>query len=180
MATVAAAATVAVGAVAVLAGVGVVRLVNNAEVDNEIKRRSTSLPLVVQPGTEASLDLFFPLTPLSARTQVVYVDRKGEHRLDIDTRQMLEALDTIEMAPKLLSRIEPKFPHEARAAGARQGSVTALLTLDQQGHVQRVDVVRSEPAVVFDREARQTLQLWTYSKGRQDGRTVEVTLEFNR
>ena len=99
--------TVFAGAGVVLAGAGVVRLVNNAEVNRAIMRCHTMLPLTVPRGAEASLDLFFPVTPLSRRTQVVYADRHGEHRLDIDTRQALIDLDA---PPAVVTRISPKFP----------------------------------------------------------------------
>ena len=166
------AAPLAVGVGVALAGAGIVRLVNNSQVNSEIQRRRTTLPVALPRGAEASVDLFFPATPLSGRTQVVYVDRHGEHRLDIDTREALIELDP---PPRFVSGRGPEFPF-----GAGQGYVRAKLTLDRQGKVQRVDVIESAPLGVFDEEARRTLRWWAYTAGRQDGRTVEVKLEFKR
>jgi TonB family protein len=177
-AIIAVAAPLVLGVAVAYAGAGVVRLVNNSQVNSEIQRRRTTLPVALPRGAEASVDLFFPLTPLSGRTQVVYVDRHGEHRLDIDTRQALMDLDP---APTLVSSVHPKFPDQARRAGIKEAHVIARLTLDRQGHVQIVDVIQSVPSrASFEEEARQTLRWWTYSAGRYDGRTVEATLEFRR
>ena len=83
---------------------GVARLAENAQIDSEIQRRRTTLPVALPSGAEASVDLFFPTTPQSARTQVVYADRHGEHRLDIDTRQALAERQP--PPPTLVSRVE--------------------------------------------------------------------------
>ena len=173
-----AAITVVASAGLVFAGAGVVRLVNNAEVNREIKRRQTTLPVALPRGAEASVDLFFPLTPLSGRTQVVYADRHGEHRLDINTRQALMAMEPA--PPTLVSRRDPEFPDYLRRAGIDNGYVIARLTLDSKGHVQGVEVIESVPRGVFSHEARRTFSLWKYSEGRFDGRTLEAKLEFKR
>lgn len=165
----------------VFAGAGVVRLVNNAQVNSEIERRQTTLPVAVPRGAGTSVDLFFPLTPLSGRTQVVYTNRHGEHRLDIDTRQALMDL-VLEMNPPpiLITRHDPKFPDEARWKGIDQGYVIARLTVDRQGHVQDVNVIESVPLGVFNREARRTFHLWRYSAGYTDDRATEARLDFKR
>jgi TonB family protein len=176
-----AAITVVAGAGVVFAGTGLVRMVNNAEVNREIKRRQTALPVPVPRGAGTSIDLFFPLTPLSGRTQVIYVDRHGEHRLDIDTRQALMDLELkLDPPPTVITRHDPKFPGDAHRAGIEHGYVTARLTLDRQGRVQAVDITESVPLGVFTHEARRTFSLWTFSAGRADDRTVEATLEFKR
>ena len=172
-------AIVLAGGGLLLAGAGVVRLVNNAQVNNEIKRRRTSLPVDLPRGAETSVDLFFPATPLSRRAEVVYVDGHGEHRVHIDTRQARLEVDR-DSPPALLRRRDPKFPDEARRAGISEGYVKANLTLDRQGRVRGVDLIEAVPPHVFIMEARRTLPGWTYSEGRNDCRIVEATLEFKR
>ncbi len=177
-ATIAGAATFfTAGAVAVVAGAhfagaAVERMLINAE----IKRRQTTLPVTLPRGAEASLDLFFPITPLSGRTQVVYADRHGEHRLDIGTGA---ALLEPPPPPTLVTRRDPDFPDLARRHGVTRGYVTAHLTLDRKGRVQNVDVIQSVPPRVFDAEAHWTFKEWTYTEG-HPGRTVKAKLEFNR
>ena len=181
LATVGAAAIVATGVGVVFAGAGVMRLVNNAEVNSEIKRRQTTLPVALPRGADASFDLFFPITPRSGRTQVVYANRYGEHLLDIDTHQALMKLELqVDPPPVVLSRCDPKFPDLARRQGIDRGYVIANLTLDRRGQVIGVDVIESVPLGVFTQEARRSFPLWTYSEGRFNGRTVEARLEFKR
>jgi hypothetical protein len=83
--------TMVIGGV-ILADIGVVRLVNNYHVDEEIKRRQTPLPAALQTGEAARLDLFFPLTPLPSRVEITYVEHGRKYNFDIDTRQALAAI----------------------------------------------------------------------------------------
>ena len=146
------------------------------EYRSEILRRRTTLPVDLPRGAETIVDLFFPVTLQSGRAQVVYADRHGEHRLDIDTRQAL----IVAGPPMLVSRVDPGFPDEASERGIDRGWVKALLTLDKQGRVQAVEVMESWPRYVFDEEARRTFQRWTYTEGLEDGRTVVAALQFKR
>lgn len=161
--------------VALVVAVGCIEY-RNAQVSSEIQRRRTTLPMDLPPGAEASVDLFFPVTPLSGRTQVVYADQHGEHRLDIDTRQAL----MVPGPPMLVSRVDPEFPDEALERGINRGYVKAQLTLDKQGRVQAVEVIESRPRRFFDKEARRTFRGWTYTESRDDGRTVVAILQFKR
>ena len=172
-------AIVLMGGGLILARAGVMRLVNNAQVNSEIKRRHTSLPVELSRGAERSVDLFFPVTPLSERTEVVYADFLGEHRLRIDTRLARMEVDR-DTPPTLLQRRDPKFPDDVRRAGISEGYVKANLVLDRQGHVRGVDVIEAMPPHVFVMEARRTFQGWTYSEGSNDCRIVEAKLEFKR
>ena len=91
----AAAATAAVGMLAmapVLAVAGAVRGVQNHNVDEEIKRRRTPLPLSLAAEEERRVDTFFPFAPAPERVEVKYRDASGEHVLAIDTRAALAGL----------------------------------------------------------------------------------------
>jgi outer membrane biosynthesis protein TonB len=155
------------------------RQVNNGEVNGEITRRAMTLPVAIPRGSEASVDLFFPLAPRPRRSRVVYADRHGEHRLDIDTHKALMELELrVNPPPTIVSRHDPNLPDLARRQGIVRRYVIANLTLDRQGRVQGVDVIESVPLGVFTQEARRTFQGWTYTEGRHDSRAVEARLEF--
>ncbi len=164
-----------------LADAGAASLVNNAKVNREIQLRTTTLPVALPRGMETSVDLFFPLTPQSRRTQIVYADRHGEHRLDIDTRQALKELELeVDPPPTVASRPDLKFPDLARRQGIDRGYVIANLTLDRHGYVIGIDVIESVPPGAFTNEARKNFKLWTFNEGRHDSRMVEAKLEFKR
>lgn len=73
----------------VLAGAGVVRLANNAEVRGEIRRRQTALPATLSRSQDIRAVLFFPVTPLPRSVEISYTAGQARHRLYIDTQQAL-------------------------------------------------------------------------------------------
>jgi hypothetical protein len=76
----------------VLLGVGIARMVNNGRVDDRIEDRATPLPLTIAPGTEAALDLFYPLAPSPQRVVIEYHDGQAAHRLELDLSTPLSGL----------------------------------------------------------------------------------------
>lgn len=76
----------------VLGTMGVVRAVRARKVDRQIRQRSTDLPLTLAAGSEATLDLFYPIAPAPNAVTIAYRDGTAENRLQIDTRQPLAGL----------------------------------------------------------------------------------------
>lgn len=87
----------------VLVGLGVVRIVRNAKVDNRIQARHSPLPLEVPAGAEAALDVFFPISPSPAQLELTYDGGAGVQSLVLDTRQSLAGLH-------LPAAVEPAAP----------------------------------------------------------------------
>jgi hypothetical protein len=89
------AAGVAVGAV-VLAPVlivgGMVQSKNKDCVARELVSRHTPLPVDLAPQELQSLIIFFPLAPSPSQIELAYNDSRGEHRLIVDTREILQGL----------------------------------------------------------------------------------------
>lgn len=71
---------------------GVVRGVNNSKVNSQIELRQTAMPLEISAGEEIGLDVFFPLAPSPKLVELIYTDATGEHRLVIDTGEVLDGL----------------------------------------------------------------------------------------
>jgi len=51
------------------------------------------------------------------------------------------------------------------------------LTIDQEGHVSKVDIVSAEPRRVFDRSVNRALSLWRFEPSTAV-RTTEVEVDF--
>lgn len=83
----------------VLVGMGIARAVNNHKVGDRIETRASALPLTIAADGNASLDVFFPLSPSPQHVTIRYNDGLGEHQLDIDTRQALAGLHLPVAAP---------------------------------------------------------------------------------
>lgn len=89
------AAGVAVAAAAlgpVLVVGGIVRSKNNDRVAREMVNRHTALPVDISPEEQQSMDFFFPLAPSPRQIELTYVDSSGEHKLIIDTKEILQGL----------------------------------------------------------------------------------------
>ena len=81
-----------------------------------------------------------------------------------------------ELPIKLVHRVDPKWPREALQENI-SGVVTARLTIDAQGKVTNVVVVRAKPRRIFDRSVIEALSQWRYNEGAA-GRTIESEIEF--
>jgi hypothetical protein len=82
----------AIGAGAVLMVGGVVQSYREDRIAREMIKRHTPLPYDIDPGIQQVVNWFFPLTPSPRRLEVHYVDRAGQHKLVLDTRDPLDGL----------------------------------------------------------------------------------------
>lgn len=74
--------------------------------------------------------------------------------------------------PTLVHRVNPEYPEEARKAGI-EGAVVLEVTIDQQGDVRHVEVVRSlDP--VLDQAAVAAVSQWRYNPSLYGGTPVAV------
>ena len=71
---------------------GMVQSKNKDWVARELVSRHTPLPVDLAPQELQSLIIFFPLAPSPRRIELVYVDSNDEHKLIIDTREILQGL----------------------------------------------------------------------------------------
>ena len=92
----AAGAMTAVGGLVVLGPVlavnGIVRSVNNNEVNEQIELRQTKLPAALAVGEELLLNVFFPITPSPRSVEILYSDANGENSLIVETSSALDGL----------------------------------------------------------------------------------------
>lgn len=82
-------------------------------------------------------------------------------------------------APKLLSKVEPKYSEEARAAKIN-GPVVLSVVIDTNGRPVEIRVKKSlEPTL--DRNAADAVRQWTFAPGMKKGKPVRVqaTIEVN-
>ena len=89
-------ATAAVGGLVLLAPVlvvgGILKAVNNSEVNTEIEKRQTTLPLKVAAGEEKLFHVFFPITPSPGMVELRYSDQGTEKLLVLNTHAALNGL----------------------------------------------------------------------------------------
>jgi TonB family protein len=82
--------------------------------------------------------------------------------------------------PKLIRKVEPRYPDEARKAGI-EGTVTVEATTDNRGRVQKVKVLRSIPEL--DQAAVDAVKQWVYEPmiidGKPHGIVFTITCRFS-
>ena len=78
--------------------------------------------------------------------------------------------------PILIHRVEPKWPREALQENV-SGAVRARLTIDAQGRVTDVVVLRAYPRRLFERPVVEALSQWRYNEGAA-GRSAESEITF--
>jgi TonB family protein len=83
-------------------------------------------------------------------------------------------------APKLIKKVDPVYPEEARKAGI-EGTVTVEATTDDRGHVQKVKVLSSIPEL--DQAAVDAVKQWVYEPmmidGKPRGIVFTITCRFS-
>jgi len=82
-------------------------------------------------------------------------------------------------APRLVDKVEPEYAEEARVA-KYQGTVVVAITIDTDGTVQDMRVVRGL-GLGLDEKALQAISQWKFTPGARDGQPVPVmaTIEVN-
>jgi len=81
-------------------------------------------------------------------------------------------------ARALVSRIAPKYP-ESALRRRLEGEVEVMARVAPDGSVQQVDVLRSAPQGIFDREAVLAVRRWRYAPG-AEASSVRVVVTFKR
>jgi len=76
----------------VILAVGLVKAVNNEQVDKRIQARQTVTPVKLAAGEEVNLDVFFPVTPSPLMVRVVYETAAGQQTLAMLTAEPMQGL----------------------------------------------------------------------------------------
>ncbi len=88
-------------------------------------------------------------------------------------REMVMTDETVDVSPRPSRQVAMKYPPGAKRKGI-QGYVTVSLLIGDDGRVQRVRVLESEPTGVFDAAAAEALRQWEFEPARYKGQNVKV------
>ena len=81
--------------------------------------------------------------------------------------------DSVDVKPKPAERGAMEYPKSARKSGVT-GYVLMNLLINKSGQVEKVKVLQSEPAGVFDDVAKQGVRSWVFSPAQYKGQNVKV------
>lgn len=103
------AATGLVLAAPVLLAGGVVKAVNNDQVNKRILARRTRMPIELAPGENTNLDVFFPVSPSPQQVRVVYETGAGQRELMLQTAESMRGLHIID-GPEISDEASDESP----------------------------------------------------------------------
>lgn len=110
------------------------------------------------------------LTPVVSETEPVFQEQSQSQEKQMQKTDPVRATGNIK-APKLVKKVEPLYPDEAKKAGI-DGIVILEVTTDKEGLVQDVKVLRSIPAL--DDAAIEAIKQWVYEPMLIDGKPYGI------
>ena len=91
---------------------------------------------------------------------------------DVD-KNMVMTEDTVDVAPKPTVRSAMEYPKKAKSQGIK-GYVLINLLVSENGRVEKVKVLESEPEGVFDEVAVAGVKSWEFKPAQYKGKAVKV------
>ena len=83
----------------------------------------------------------------------------------------------VDTPPKIIRQMPVKFPAQAKKDGVT-GKVVVRCLIDKDGKADRLEIVESEPAGVFDDSALSTLKYWQFRPGIKKGDLVATWVKI--
>jgi len=96
---------------------------------------------------------------------------------NVDTKTEMRTPPKAKVSISPIHRVEPKYPIKAATENI-EGSVVLKYDVDTGGNVINVEVMKGEPAYVFDRVAVTALKQWKYKKLEHVAKNNLVQLDF--
>ena len=81
--------------------------------------------------------------------------------------------DSVDIPPRAVRRAPIVYPELARQQGI-SGYVTMSVLIDEEGNVEDVRILESNPPEIFDLKAESTVRMWKFSPASYDGKAVKV------
>ena len=129
--------------------------------------RSMPLPLPAIASAVSAQALELPFVGEVNLLQEVFDSESG---FGTDLIMSEEAVDE---APRVLSRVAPRYPRMAEDRGI-EGYVVFRLRISSAGQVESVSLVEAEPAGVFEVEAERAVRQYRFAPARYRGSPVAV------
>jgi len=101
------------------------------------------------------------------------MDDMGDSLLGDVNKNVVMSEDAVDVAPKPTQRSAMEYPKKARK-NAITGYVLMNLLIAADGSIEKVKILESEPAGVFDDVALAGIQQWQFSAAQYQGKSVKV------
>lgn len=136
------------------------------------QRPQESLPSLTPNQMDSSLgDLGFELG-IPGMNQTDFAELGETDLLNAGDNAAMDK-DSVDIPPRVVRRSPIVYPELARKQGI-SGYVTMNVLIDEEGNVEDVKVLDSEPPEIFDLKADSTIRMWKFSPASYDGKAVKV------
>jgi TonB family protein len=135
-------------------------------------------PLLVQPSIDAVKQweyepLYVKGEPADAVFTVTVTFKLEEEAMVGGAVGGVIELKDLEKPPKLIKKVDPVYPEEAKKQGI-QGVVVIEATTDEQGNVIQTEILKSESSLL-NQPAVDALRQWKYEPVYKEGKPVGIT-----
>jgi len=131
----------------------------------EINPQIKLSPVKLNPEIENNFTLTpLPESPAAVTAPVVAVERDFYRVGEVDHEPVNQV------------RMQPVYPFRARRRGI-EGSVKIRFFVTREGRVSGLEIVKAEPAGVFENAVRQTVSKWRFQPGVVAGNKVKTLVE---
>ena len=149
------------------------RKLKKAEKVKKVARSSPKFANVKQKLTPLELKVELPIGSSIYKD----MDFDFEFSSSFDASDLVFDLDQVDAPPEAILKIPPAYPISARRLG-KEGKVDLLFVVNDQGGVEDVIVVDSEPGDIFVASAVKTIKKWKFKPARKDNSPVSVRVEI--
>ncbi|MBK7673111.1 MAG: TonB family protein [bacterium] len=161
-------------------GVSLVNLAPPAPPKQE-KAREETPPPPAEDKPEVEPDLFQPDLGAGIGDIAIDVNIGGATRDDAAREAIFDSID-LDQAPVAMVQVPPEYPFKAREQNV-EGYVAVKFLVRPDGSVGNVNILKAQPAGVFDDAVRRALVRWKFQPGRLGNDAVAAwvttTLRFD-
>lgn len=87
-------------------------------------------------------------------------------------------IDEVDQHPAIRRMIKPKYPLLAEQDGVKEGKVLLRLVVDQEGRVQKQQIVEAAPEGYFEEAALDAVSKYIFRPAVKDGENVSCVIKL--
>ncbi|MEE4251127.1 MAG: energy transducer TonB [Alcanivoracaceae bacterium] len=136
------------------------------------RQQREPLPTLSASDVDSSLGMLGLDFGMPSMSQTGFSELGGDDLLGSGADTAMDK-DSVDIPPRAVRRAPIVYPELARQQGI-SGYVTMSVLIDEEGNVEDVRILESNPPEIFDLKAESTVRMWKFSPASYDGKAVKV------